>query len=830
MISIGGIVRKVTRTPGVTEYDLENDTFRSKFSEYLPWIAYDPELKAYACADNTVGFIYECSPLAFANQNVVDTIEGLLRLSIPEGSVIQFSLIGDPYIQHYLDMYRALKTRSDELSTENAERMSSFLLGGTEGLEKMNSVPVRDFRFIVSVKIPVMDADRAVNLVDIRDSAFEILKGSRLFPVVMECNDLLFWMRRLFNDTETASLKIAPYNDSLPINRQIILSETEVHKSMTEMTIGSKHFRCITPKAVPTEIDLLQTNQLFGGIWGLQDDMNQYRTPFICTLTVIYKSLRAKLHAKCNAILQQKGFGSFARSHATRQEEHQWAASELENGRNFLQIIPMLFVYGKNEVTVAESLLRAKRLWESAGYLMQEDRGILPIMFVSALPLGFYNIKRNVENINREYVAPTDTIATLVPMQADFCGGGKPYVIFVGRKGQICGLDVFDKNAHNHNIFVSASTGSGKSFFINNFVHNYFGAGAKVRIIDIGDSYKKMATLCNGRYLDFSTPMSINPFSSIVDPEHDLPTIAEICAQMAYSSVQNAMPTEIEMQLLRNAVVWAYENEGMEAEIATVHKYLARYPQNASHDKEQTALVEELKLVAHKLAFNMKEFTDDGRYGAYFNGPSTFNIKDDQFIVLELGKLESQRALFNVAVLQVINAVTGDFYQSDRADKKLVIFDEAWQFLRDSPILQRVIEEGYRKARKHSGCFGIVTQSVNDLALFGRVGKVIDSSSAFKFYLQADDIERARSAGIIDFGEFEFSLLRSVKQNRPFYSEVFMDTPFGKGVVRLVVPPFGYYLYSSSPDDNKLIETVRAERNCSFKDAIAYITEGNASL
>jgi conjugal transfer ATP-binding protein TraC len=64
----------------------------------------------------------------------------------------------------------------------------------------------------------------------------------------------------------------------------------------------------------------------------------------------------------------------------------------------------------------------------------------------------------------------------------------------------------------------------------------------------------------------------------------------------------------------------------------------------------------------------------------------------------------------------------------------------------DSPIIQKVIEDGYRKARKYSGSFSVVTQSINDLELFGRVGKVIYSSSAFKFYLQADDIEKAKNA------------------------------------------------------------------------------------
>jgi conjugal transfer ATP-binding protein TraC len=817
------IVRNLLGIPGITHSDLRNETYRKRFSEYLPWIAFDAETKAYLCADNSAGFIFECSPLAFAGEKTADTLEGLLRLNVPDGSVLQFILIADDHVNHYIDTYRSLKTRDDELVKKSVDRFGAFLLGGTGGLEKLNNMPIRDFRLIVTFKIPMRQWDGgSAAVAELRSAIFEILGGAHLFPSVMECEDLVRWMRRFFNGKESGS-----YNDDIPINRQLIFAETPIEKTMKHVRIGDRYFRCTTPRSVPKDIDIMQTNLIFGGIWGIHQDMNQYRTPFIYTLNILFTNLRAKLHAKCNAILQQKGVGSFARQHQARQEEHEWAVGELEKGRRFLRIMPLLWVYGRDEKLVSESLVRAKRLWEDCGYVMQEDRGILPILFISALPLGLYNSGSNVDNLDRDFIAPSDTIASLLPTQGDFAGGGKPELLLVGRKGQVCGIDIFDRNANNNNIFVAAQTGAGKSFFINYLVYNYYGAGAKIRIIDIGDSYKKNTILYNARYLDFGEEKtSINPFSTIMDEEYDLPIIAQIAAQMAYSTSERAVPTDTEIQLLNNAVKWAYDNEGEEAEIDHVYEYLRRYPDRARESSVESAnggFSEELAATAHKLAFNMREFARGGKYEIFFNGKSSFNIHDDEFVVLELGKLEHQRSLFNVAVLQVINAVTNDFYRSDRSERKLVIFDEAWQFLRDSPIIQKVIEDGYRKARKHSGSFTVVTQSVNDLELFGRVGKVIYSSSAFKFYLQADDIEKAKNAKIIDYGDFEIALLKSVRQNRPKYSEIFMDTPFGSGVARLVVDPFSYWIYTSAPDDNKLIETIMKERHLSYEGAIEEI-------
>jgi conjugal transfer ATP-binding protein TraC len=819
------LLRNLLGIPGITQTDLRSETYRRRFSEYLPWVAFDHDTKAYLCTDNTAGFIFECNPLAFAGERTADTLEGLLRLNVPDGSVLQFILTADDHVNHYIDAYRSLKTRDNELVRKSVDRFGSFLLGGTEGLPKLNNMPVRDFRLIVAFKLPIRQWEGGTPAVaELRSAIFEILGGARLFPSDVECEDLVGWMRRFFNGSESGN---GHYNDDIPINRQIIFAETPIEKTMRYMRIGDRYFRCTTPRTVPKEIDIMQANLIFGGIWGIHQDMNQYRTPFIYTLNILFTNLRAKLHAKCNAILQQKAVGSFALQHHARQDEHQWAVGELEKGRKFLRVMPLLWVYGKDEKAVGESLVRAKRLWEDCGYVMQEDRGILPILFISALPLGLYNTGGNVDNLDRDFIAPSDTIASLLPTQGDFAGGGKPELLLVGRKGQVCGIDIFDRNANNNNIFVSAQTGAGKSFFINYLVYNYYGAGAKIRIIDIGDSYKKNTMLYKARYLDFGQEkISINPFCHIVDEEHDLPIIAQIAAQMAYSTSEKAVPSDTEVQLLNNAVKWAYGNEGEDAEIDHVYRYLQSFPdcvRGGDTEATNSGFSEELAATAHRLAFNMREFARGGKYEVFFNGKSPFDIHSDEFVVLELGKLEQQRSLFNVAVLQVINAVTNDFYRSDRSEKKLVIFDEAWQFLRDSPIIQKVIEDGYRKARKYSGSFSVVTQSINDLELFGRVGKVIYSSSAFKFYLQADDIEKAKNAKIIDYGDFEIALLKSVRQNRPKYSEIFMDTPFGTGVARLVVDPFSYWIYTSAPDENKLIETIMERQGLSFEGAIEEI-------
>ena len=102
---------------GMTRKDLRNLTRRDRFSDYLPWIAYDGETEAYHNADGTKGFLWECSPLCFAGEKTLFTLEGLFRLGLPHGSVMQFILHADSHIDPYIEAYRSGKTRASRSFT-----------------------------------------------------------------------------------------------------------------------------------------------------------------------------------------------------------------------------------------------------------------------------------------------------------------------------------------------------------------------------------------------------------------------------------------------------------------------------------------------------------------------------------------------------------------------------------------------------------------------------------------------------------------------------------------------------------------------------------------
>lgn len=822
-----------TSINGMSEKDLNDLTNRIKFSSFMPFISYDPEKKFYHNQDNTFGVIWECPPLNFANSKVTTAMEGLLSLPLPSGSVMQFILYADNYIDKIADFAKEIVSKRDnEVLQDTFENNRRFLYIAKYGCKKNAETPLRNFRLFFTIKIQE-DVLSESQISDILNNAREILKTSYMPPVDLLPEDLLDWMRRLLNDKVSQNNEV--YDQNIAISKQIIFSETDVEKTINHMRFGNKYFKCITPKVFPREVSVLTGANLSGGIWGKNNDIDQIKTPFLLTYNLVFAdNLKAKIRNKCDVALQQQAAASFALALAKKKEELVWAVDKIEKGDNFLYVIPVIWAWSDSLKTTEESIAKIRRVWENNGFVMQVDKGILPILFISSLPFGLYTEADNVDKMERYFIAPNDSISPVLPIQADFTGGGAPYLNYFGRKGQFITLDLFDKHADNYNMFVTASTGKGKSFFVNNMASRYYGAGAKIRIVDIGFSYKKLVNIFNGRYIEFKPDkaFSLNPFSFIDDFSQDGAIATMVIYSMIYAGTEVIPFAEAEdaMALVREAVKWAYSKHGQMADLDVVYDYLNTFPDYADahafncEGKEDCGL--KFKILAQTLAFRLSDYTTKGTFGKWFNGKSDFNLKNDDFVVIELEHLKSIPALFKIITLQMINALTRDMYLSDRSIPKLAIFDESWQFLRNSNAIKYILEEGYRRARKYLGSFTIITQSILDLSLFGDVGQVILANSAYKYFLESPDFDKAKSQNLIDYDDFTMKVLKSVKSSRPNYSEIFMDTPFGFGVGRLIVDPFSYYVYTSDARDFQKVEDLMKQKGLSYAQAISELAGG----
>jgi conjugal transfer ATP-binding protein TraC len=719
--------------------------------------------------------------------------------------VVQLHCFADPLIDEALDAYLDLKARPDPLVQASARRTAQYLRDGTEGLSALHGIPIRNFRVLLAIK------SRKPLGADLRRQIEEQL--SKLGIMRMAPEALVSFYRRIFNGAFDPAPGVfasgTADNPARPVRKQIIDAGPDLLFDGPELYFGNQVARCLTPKSPARRVTAERCNRLLGGMRGAAEDSDQIGGPFLYTLNILFDHSAFEIHKRAQILSAQKAAGSFAVEVGKQIEEIGWVLDEAGNSR-FVSVIPTVWVFGRDSAQAREMAARAKRLWESEPlpWMMQEESYLNPILLPMSLPFGFYPERRTLRMLERDLPMPAKAAALLAPVQTDFRGGGRPALLYVGRKGQLITLDLFDPRINNYNFIVSAESGAGKSFLLNHLCLQYFAQGALIRIIDIGGSYRKLCTLCSGRYIDIGEEVLVlNPFDMGFaldgdDRQSAISMAVAIVAEMANAATRKGVTTS-QWNLLKSAVQWTIDSGRAESGIDAVRDWLGAYPAGASHDLDR---VDHLVPVARELAFNLRDFGSSGAYGHFFNGPSTFDISADEFVVLELERLKAMPDLFNVIVMVVVNAVSQELYLSARDRPRFVLCDEAAQFMtrtegQDLSRLAEVFGQGYRRARKYQGSFGVVLQSMNDLLLFGGTGQVILENAATRFLLQGSTYERAVENKILDYSGFVLDLLKSVRNNKPHYSEVFIDSPLGLGIARLVVDPFSYWINTSAPQE-----------------------------
>ena len=777
----------------LTRTMFKRETRRDSLSDFLPWL-YESDPGQYLLADNTEGYLWELTPRRIYTDDTIRKLESILRTRLSRGTVMQFLLYADPYIKDFLDAFASRKKRKDPVVQKTVHEYIEYLQQCNRGLEKLYNTPLRNFRLFFCIKSPEeISADVIANLE-------EKLSGCHLQPRRMEGNTLLLLLRRIMNGLEKEQTDNVDKNR--PLSQQIINADTvlEFEKTRTgTIRIGKDCVaHVLTPKTLPKTLDSTQANQMVGGFMGMEDDTNQIMSPFIYSLNIIYGSAQEEVSSKATFIMSQRATGRIAKKIGKMVADYDWATDRMEK-EAFVAVIPSVVVFDRTEQRLSESSSRVERLWEDHDFIMQKETFLSRIMFICSLPFGFYNIDNNLENLQRDFPMPQSSAARLIPFQGDYRGSANPVLLFQGRKGQIIPLDIYDKRANNHNFLVSAESGSGKSFFLNYLTQGYYAENSIIRLLDIGYSYKKQSSILNGRFIDYGKENVVtNPFfcsGDAEDIERNLITCSRIMAQMAYSASGAAM-RETEWTLMKKAVFHVHDKGDVENGVDAVRDYLFHFK---DHMDEETGRFENAIKLAEELAFNLEAFATTGVYGRYFNGANTFDISNDQHVIIELERIKDNAELMSVCILQILNSITQDLYLSDRSMERFILFDEFKTAVRDnkrsdSSRIAAIFDEGYRRARKYGGSFGVVLQSITDLQGLGELGNVIWANAAFKFYLQGQGYESALKTCLEHIGGIDKETLPTVANNKPRYSEIFIESPFGNGIVRLSVNDWLYQL------------------------------------
>ncbi|WP_042857954.1 TraC family protein [Dickeya sp. NCPPB 3274] len=836
--SITNLAEKLLLRGQLTSDKVLNMSDRESLSTYLPYLSYAEETKTetgesvksktFLNIDNTLGWIWEFTPPAFIGNDQLNKMHNIIKSRFPRGTVAQWILFPDHNVEPFLNDYAACRNLGDPINRANVNNMAAFLRDAAEnGISpKMSGIPVRNFRCFYTLKCEEIISE------DILSSLEQIFYTAGMNPRRWCANDLLQWLKPFLTGTEF----IGEYDPERPIAQQVMTNTPAYERSwggnhqsqfdfdITPNVLSYRYGTCLFPNTVPKKgNNPLRTNQLFGGYKGGLDDAGQIKHPFLYTLTIIYDDLKTEIANKASQTMFQRVGAGLAFRLAERIKEFSSMQRVLATNGNFAYYIPQLWIFGKTPKDVRAGVSEAQGLWKDHEFELMPETVLSKIMFLTALPFGFYNIGKNLTKLNRFFYADYENLARFLPVQGDFRGGGRPVQTYIGRKGQLIGMDMFDPRVNSHNFYVIAETGGGKSFSLNDLLDSYASCGAKVRITDLGASYQKLTSIRKGKYIEFSlhNPICMNPLDfhspDKEDFEMNISAAVIVYSAAAYSFTGNSI-SELEANLLDQACHYAHQVGDQLRGTDAVIEYL-RLNRWAIGTDIGAKTREEIELTAHRLAFLLNNFSSAGQFKDFFVGKSEFNISDEDFVCTDLEKLKSQKQLFFPMIMQVMNSVTQDLYLSDRSTPRFILFEEVASMVKKQGNISMdgfssMAEEGYRRARKYRGSFGIVLQSPLDFELLPGLGQVAQGNAPFKYYLESPMYGEAATKGLlpgIKPDTFPLELLSTVKNHRPNYGEIFIDSPLGMGVARLCVDKWRYWINTSDGKDvaayNRLVES-----------------------
>ena len=828
---------------GLPESD---DAARDRFASWLPYLAFMPYEELFRLKGKRLGFVLEAMPQSGADQSMVEVLSSLYA-NCKAGTGIQISLFGSPHIHDQLLEYASLRpedsdqfskscvagrpVRNDNLYRRLVRHRFMYLQKGSlESLTHGYHCGVRNFRLLISVNAPGTpdDRGRCDDILFVRDAMAATLRAASLPTHVCNANDLINWCAtftnpdRIFHQCDEAQC----HDQGREIRDQIVDFDTmqdpmpdrlRFTKAGTADTMDACFF---SVKSYPKNFPLWRMGSLIGDV--MQPAL-QFDCPFLITLGVHIldaNTVRTAItgnHVRATQNAESK-LAKIMPDVERKRQDWRAAADASDEGGSLVSMYHQLALFARpdNMTSASET---AKAIWRARGFTLNGDIYMHRQALLASLPMtlspAFHGDLKRMRRVSRKFML---NAVHLAPLIAEWRGTSTPVMVGAGRRGQLVTLDLFDNEQGNANAAIAGTSGSGKSTLLQEMAAAYLSIGAQVSFLDLGRSAEKLCRKAGGCFVEFgpdSTP-NLNPFSRVNDIHEDMdmlvPAIAKMCSRTRALD-------EVQYKAISKTILTHWQEYGQEMTVT------------ALRDSFVTGSIPELGLKNDQrirdLAIMLNPFSRGGQYERFFEGRNNIDLTNP-FVVIETEWLKRKPDLQVVASILLLYQITGQMYLT-RDSKKLLIVDELKQQLadtgQDDPVLAAVLEEASRRARKYGGALVTATQDGDDYY------SSVQMEAAFKcadwiFLLRQkpESINLLAEKKRLCIDEAKKRLLNSLHKEDGVYSEMYVSSPVGEGIMRLILDPATHLLFSNKLDDNKPIDALRAQ-GFSIDEAIARVLE-----
>jgi conjugation system TraG family ATPase len=272
----------------------------------------------------------------------------------------------------------------------------------------------------------------------------------------------------------------------------------------------------------------------------------------------------------------------------------------------------------------------------------------------------------------------------------------------------------------NRNKFILGPSGSGKSFFTNHMVRQYYEQGAHIVLVDTGNSYQGLCNLINrktmgedGVYFTYTeqNPISFNPFYTDdgvfdIEKRESIKTLI-----LTLWKRDNEPPTRAEEVALSNAVSMYIERlkTGIAPSFNTFYEFVKGEYRSVLDNK---AVREKDFDIANFLNV-LEPYYKGGEYDFLLNSDRELDLLSKRFIVFEIDAIKDHKILFPITTIIIMEVFINKMRRL-HGIRKLILIEEAWKAIAKEGMAE-YIKYLYKTVRKFFGEAIVVTQEVDDI-------------------------------------------------------------------------------------------------------------------
>jgi len=296
----------------------------------------------------------------------------------------------------------------------------------------------------------------------------------------------------------------------------------------------------------------------------------------------------------------------------------------------------------------------------------------------------------------------------------------------------------------NRNKFVLGPSGSGKSFFMNHLVRQYYEQGAHIVLVDTGHSYSGLCAMINrkthgldGIYYTYSDekPISFNPFyvDDMVFSVEKKDSIKTLLLTLWKSDNEKVTKTESgELGSALNAYIELIQKD---RDIVPCFDTFYEYVRDVYRQQmaERDIKVERDDFNIDNFLTTLRQYYKGGRYDFLLNSKENIDLLGKRFVVFDVDTVKDNKELFPVVTIIIMEAFINKMRRL-KGIRKVLIVEEAWKALASENMAEYMLYL-YKTVRKYFGEAVVVTQEVDDIISSPIVKESIINNSDCKILL-----------------------------------------------------------------------------------------------